>query len=254
MRIKFIGVGEAFDEDLSNTSIWVRGGGDAGRSSILLDCGFTAPPSFWKSCPDPDDLDAIWISHFHGDHFFGLPALLTRFQEMGRTKPLLIVGQQSVEMVVRQAVELAYPSILNKFTYDVRFLEVEPGKMGEAAGAAWQSAVNGHGQRCLAVRIESGGKSVFYSGDGQATDESFKIAKGADLVIHEAFRLDTDMAGHGAAKNCIDFARGAEARSLALVHIDRNERRTRRDDFLRLIGQVRDLNVMMPEPGDEFEI
>ncbi len=76
VKIKFIGVGEAFDEDLPNTSILVRARDERNESSILLDCGFTAPPSFWKIAKDPDDLDAIWISHFHGDHFFVLPALL----------------------------------------------------------------------------------------------------------------------------------------------------------------------------------
>ena len=175
MRIKFIGVGEAFDEDLSNTSIRVRKEGNAGKSSILLDCGFTAPPPFWKSCPHQDDLDAIWISHFHGDHFFGLPALLTRFQEMGRAKPLLILGQHPIDRVVPQIVELAYPSILSKFTYDIRFLTIEPGETVEAAGVTWRCALNGHCQKCLAVRIDSGGKSIFYSGDGPGTDESLDL-------------------------------------------------------------------------------
>ena len=254
MQIKFIGVGEAFDEDLSNTSIWVRTAGNAAKSSILLDCGFTAPPSFWKSCPNQDDLDAIWISHFHGDHFFGLPALLTRFQEMKRAKPVLILGQSTIDKIVPQCVELAYPSVLSKFTYDIRFLTVEPGETVEAAGVTWRSAVNGHAQKDLAVRIESCGKSIFYSGDGLATDESLTLARGVDLVIHEAFRLDTNITGHGTAESCIDFARRAKARSLALVHIERNERRKRRDDFLRVIGEVTDFKVMMPEPGDEIEI
>jgi ribonuclease BN (tRNA processing enzyme) len=254
MRIKFLGVGEAFDEDLSNTSIWVRTAEDLGRSSILLDCGFTAPTAFWKSCRDPDDLDAVWISHFHGDHFFGLPALLTRFQEMKRKKTLLVLGQPSIDRIVTQTVELAYPSMLSKFTYDIHFLEIEPGKTLEAAGLAWRSAVNGHGQKDFAIRIESGGKSVFYSGDGLATDESVLLASGVDLAIHEAFRLDTNVTGHGTVQSCIEFARKAKVRSLAMVHIERNERRDRRQDILRVIDEVKDFKLMMPEPGDEVAI
>jgi ribonuclease BN (tRNA processing enzyme) len=254
MRVKFIGVGEAFDEDLSNTSIWVRTAEGLGKASILLDCGFTAPPSFWRSCRDPDDLDAVWISHFHGDHFFGLPALLTRFQEMKRKKPLLVLGQRSIERIVTQTLELAYPSIMSKFAYDIRYLAVEPEETVEAAGFTWRSAVNGHAQKDLAVRIESGGKSVFYSGDGLATDESVQLARGADLAIHEAFRLDTNTAGHGTVESCIDFARKAKVPSLALVHIERNERRERRQDILRVIEEVKDFKLMMPEPGDEVDI
>lgn len=254
MKIKFIGVGEAFDEDLSNTSIWVREADERNKSSILLDCGFTAPPSFWKSCQDPDDLDAIWISHFHGDHFFGLPALLARFWEMKRRKPLVILGQRAIEKIALQTLELAYTSLQDRFAYDLRFQTVEPGEVVQAAGMTWRSAVNGHPQRDLAVRIETGGKSLFYSGDGLATDETLRLARGADLVIHEAYRLDTDTPGHGNVMNSIDFARRAKAPSLALVHIERNERRRRREDILRVSGEVKDFKVFMPEPGDRVEI
>ena len=60
MKVKFLGVGEAFDEMLPNTSIWVRVEGKTGGNiSALLDCGFTAPPLFWRSCPDPDDLGGM---------------------------------------------------------------------------------------------------------------------------------------------------------------------------------------------------
>jgi ribonuclease BN (tRNA processing enzyme) len=102
--------------------------------------------------------------------------------------------------------------------------------------------------------MERDGKSLFYSGDGLATDETLSLARAANLVIHEAYRLDTDTPGHGNIMNCIDFARRAKAHSLALVHIERNERRQRREDILRVSGEVKDFKVFMPEPGDEAEI
>ncbi len=254
MKIKFIGVGEAFDEDLSNTSIWVRATDGRNESSILMDCGFTVPPSFWKTRQGPDDLDAIWISHFHGDHFFGLPALLARFWEMKRRKPLLILGQREIDKIVVQTLRLAYSSLLDRFAYDIRFQTVEPGEVVEVAGFTWRSAVNGHPQRDLAVRMERGGKSLFYSGDGLPTDETLSLARGADLVIHEAYRLDADTPGHGNIMNCIDFARAAKARALALVHIERNERRLMWEDILRVSKEIKDFKVLAPEPGDEVEI
>ncbi|MEM5785867.1 MAG: ribonuclease Z [Syntrophobacteraceae bacterium] len=255
MRVKFLGVGEAFDENLPNTSILVRAGGPEGSiSSVLLDCGFTAPPQVWKSCPDPDELDAIWISHFHGDHFFGIPALLTRFWESGRKKPLLIVGQEGVSTTIPQAIKLAYASIMDKFAFDLSFLEITPGEPAEAVGFTWKAAVNGHSQKDLAIRIEKDGKSVFYSGDGLPTDETLGLAHGCDLIIHEAFRLDQDVPGHGNMLTCIDFARKARARSLALVHIQRHERRNRRDEIQGVIEGVSDPRVFMPEPDEEVEI
>ncbi|MFZ2446436.1 MAG: ribonuclease Z [Syntrophobacteraceae bacterium] len=255
MKVKFLGVGEAFDEMLPNTSIWVRvEGKPGGHISVLLDCGFTAPPPFWQSCPDPDDLDAIWISHFHGDHFFGIPALLVRLWESGRKRPLLFVGQEGIESVVCQATRLAYASIMDRFTFELKFIEVEPGERIEAAGLSWQAARSGHPQKDLAVRIEGGGKSVFYSGDGPPTDETLALARGCGLAIHEAFRLDRDIPGHGSILGAIDFARKAKARSLALVHIQRDERRERREEILKAISAVKEVRVFMPEPGEEVEI
>ena len=71
LEVVFLGVGEAFDESLPNTSILVRPVEESGpTTTLLLDCGFTAPPLFWREMPEPDALDGIWISHFHGDHCF----------------------------------------------------------------------------------------------------------------------------------------------------------------------------------------
>lgn len=254
MKVTFLGVGEAFDETLSNTSIWIQAEDGGKRSSVLLDCGFTSPPPFWQNCPDPDDLDALWISHFHGDHYFGVPALLTRFWETGRKKPLLILGQNRVDDAVLEALALAYPSVRGKIAFDLQFVAVEPGQVVEAAGLTWRTALNGHSQRDLAVRIESNGKSVFYSGDGLSTHDTLALALGCDLIIHEAFRLDLEMPAHGNILKCIDFACEANARSLALVHVQRDERRERRDEILKVIGGIEDLRVLMPEPGEEVEI
>ena len=82
MRVTFVGVGEAFDENLPNTSILV----ESAASSILLDCGFSAPRAFWKAADNAEGLDMIHVSHFHADHYFGIPALLARFTQEGRTK------------------------------------------------------------------------------------------------------------------------------------------------------------------------
>lgn len=254
MRVKFLGVGEAFDENLSNTSIWIRAGEGVDRSSILLDCGFSAPPPFWRASPGPDDLDALWISHFHADHYFGVPALLTRFWESKRQKPLLIIGQKGVEDRITQMMALAYSSILAKLGFDLEFKIIEPGEAIEAAGMTWRTSVNGHPQRDLALRIEKDGKSLFYSGDGLPTEDTLLLARRADLVIHEAFLLDRDIPGHGNIVRCIEFAREANARALALVHVQRGERRERRREILEVIGREEGVRVFMPEPGEQIDL
>jgi ribonuclease Z len=254
MKVIFTGVGEAFDEGLCNTSLWVQSLGEEERASVLLDCGFTVPSSYWSRAEAPETLDALWVSHFHGDHFFGIPALLLRFWEAKRTKPLSIIGQRGIEELIRRTMDLAYPNLLPKLAYPLEFIAVEPEFSLNALGLHWRFAQNGHGQPDLAVRIEDGKSSLFYSGDGRPTHETRALARGADLVVHEAFRVDQPTPGHGTVKDCIQFGLEAGAGLLALVHLQRDERRERLGEILELIRGTIDLKVILPEPGDTLEI
>lgn len=254
MRVVFLGVGEACDETLPNTSIWLQARTEYGSRSVLLDCGFTVPPRYFAQTTDPEDLDALWISHFHGDHFLGVPALLLRLWETQRRKPLVIVGQDGVEDKVTQAMELAYPGFLAKLLYPLEFVVAEAGRALNVAGLLWRFASNQHGQSDLAVRIDDEAHAVFYSGDGLATSETLALATGCDLVVHEAFRMEQPLSGHGTVLQSVGFARGAGAKTLALVHLQREERRARHADILAFAREVHDLNVILPEPGDTLEL
>ena len=90
---------------------------------------------------------------------------------------------------------------------------------------------------------------MFYSGDGESTDETLALARGCDLVIHEAFRLDENAAGHGRVRACISFARDAGVPLLALVHMQRDERRTRLGGILRTLEEAAGIRALLPEPG-----
>ena len=254
MKVVFLGVGEACDATLPNTSVWIRTETDGLPRSVLLDCGFTVPPLYWSQTDDQEDLDALWISHFHGDHFFGVPALLLRFWETKRRKPLAVVGQPGVQALVEDSMNLAYPNFLDKFTYPLEFFTAEVGRPLQVAGLTWHFAENSHGQRDLAVRIEDGRRSVFYSGDGLFTPQTIKLARHCDLAVHEAFRLDCPVPGHGSVLQCLDFAGKAGVGVLALVHIQRDERREKYDDILKVMQSVAAFHVLLPEPGDELEL
>ncbi len=249
IEVIFLGVGEAFDEELPNTSILIHYRAGTSLVTLLLDCGFTAPPQFWREEPDVDILDGIWISHFHGDHSLGLPALLVRFWEEGRSKVLTLLGQKGIDTFTRKSLDLAYPGFYERLKFPIRFLEVEPKKEVEIFGLTLQSAENSHSQRDLALRIDAQGKSIYYSGDGKPTPESMALAKGSQLIIHEAFHMETDLPGHGTAIGSIDMAKRCEASNLALVHIQRNVRRQVIDRIQKFTNLSGSLNVIVPEPG-----
>jgi ribonuclease Z len=254
MEITFLGVGEAFDEEIPNTSILVRTEIAGQPVTVLLDCGYSVPSRFWLQALQPDTLDAIWISHFHADHAFGIPALLVRFWEEKRKKDLCFLGQQGIESFVLKCFDLAYPNFYPRLGFPLLFEEVEPGRPLSAFGLSWNTAVNDHPQRDLALRLEGGGKSLFYSGDGRPTPETTTLAKGVDLMVHEAFHLSRDIPGHGTIAGCLEMAQACRARKLALVHIQRNIRRKRFEEIRQLARSVQEVEVLIPEPGDRVII
>jgi len=250
MRVMFAGVGEAFDETLSNTTLLV----DSGTSTILLDCGFTAASAFWSVAEKPLELDALYITHFHGDHYFGIPALLVRFVEEGRTKRLTIHGQPGIEDRVLRLMEMAYSNVMARAEFDIFYIECDPGQDFKHAGFRFRFAMNDHPMPCLSVRLDCGDKSIFYSGDGRPTEATRALAKGCDLIAHESFSMEPDTPGHGTIDSSIEFARQAGAKSLALVHVQRKVRRFMKKDILAKAGEVSDFSVFLPEPGDEREV
>ena len=248
MKIHFLGVGEACDPERFNTSLLIVSGSK--KHYILLDCGFTTPHRYFADCSDPDQLDALWISHFHGDHFFGIPLLLLRFWEMGRIKPLLLVGPDGLQEKVEMALDLAYPAFGRKLRYPLQYLPVAEGVFFKAAGFCWQTAAMDHSQPCLAVRVTSAGKSLLYSGDGRPTGAVVDLARGCDLVVHEAYSVSGQTLGHGSVEGCLALARQAGCAKLALVHVNRLERELAASELRKLSPPGGVPKLFLPEAGE----
>jgi ribonuclease BN (tRNA processing enzyme) len=254
MEIVFLGVGEAFDPVLPNTSILIRNfrGDDTG--AFLLDCGFTAPQQFWKDGMDVDTLDGLWISHFHGDHAMGLPALLVRFWEDGRRKSLTLIGQKGMASFTQEALELAYPGFRKKIEFPMAFLELEPGEEVDFKTLRLRSAQSIHSQKNLALRIDTSEGAIYYSGDGRPSPECEKLAEGCRLIIHEAFQIEDRLPGHGTVITSIDLARHCGASHLGLVHIQRSARPVVKKNLSRLQGLAAGVQLSVPEPGERLSL
>ncbi|WP_319470401.1 ribonuclease Z [uncultured Pseudodesulfovibrio sp.] len=246
MRITFAGVGEAFDEKLANTSILA----ESDSTSILLDCGFTAASAFWCAARNPLKLDALYISHFHGDHYFGIPALLVRSVEEQRTKPLTILGQPGVESRIKKLMELAYSNVMAKAKFDLYFLECTPGEEIHLGDFKLDFAMSDHSMPCLAIRLNNAEHSVFYSGDGRPTDATTRLAAGCDLIIHESFSLEKTVPGHGTVDSSVEFAKTAGAHTLAMVHVTRTVRHEQEREILARTKNIDGLKVLLPAQGD----
>ena len=252
MEIYFLGVGEACDGRQPNTSILLKTDAAEKRGRILLDCGFSTPHSYFALIPPAEELQVLWISHFHGDHFLGTPLLLLWFWEMKRESPLTILGPPGIEAAIRNAMNLAYPNLLGRLGYSLSFHEIRPGNKVHIAGSTWRGEYNEHSQPCLSLRLEVHDKAIFYSGDGRPTSKTLTLATGCDLIIHEAYGFDDTTPGHGSISTCVEFARNAGVRRLGLVHMQRDIRLQAREIIKHLQEKHPGQEIFMPEKGDSM--
>lgn len=70
---------------------------ETGSAWYLIDCGEGTQHQLLRTPLSTNDLQAIFITHVHGDHCYGLPGLLASAGMHGRKKPLTIVAPAGVE-------------------------------------------------------------------------------------------------------------------------------------------------------------
>lgn len=197
MKITIVGCGDAFGSGgRLNTCFKV----DAEAGTFLIDCGASTLIGFSRLGLDPNAVGTILISHLHGDHFAGLVWWLLHAQHIGRRiMPLTIVGPPTVEARVLAAAEALFPgSTRVPRRYALRFHEIDAGTPLEIEGLALRAfeVVHPSGAPSHALRIETGGKVLAFSGDTEWTDALLPCAAGADLFICECYALDAQIRYH----------------------------------------------------------
>ena len=79
-----------------------------GSETILFDCGEGTQRQFQRSNLSYMQISKVFITHFHGDHFLGLPGLIQTMQLNDRDKPLYIYGPKGIIKLTQQLLSLGY--------------------------------------------------------------------------------------------------------------------------------------------------
>lgn len=248
MKVVFLGNGEAFDERYPNHSHLVL----SHKTALMLDCGDSAVRQIWKYTKDHSLIDALYITHRHSDHLFGIPALLGRMLEEGRKKELIIICSEQIKEDIKRLTEHAYFGI-DSYGFDIKFVIAEDGKEIKFNGLKLSFAKTLHTAYNLAIRIEDGKSVVCYSGDGPFDENTEKLYKDADILMHECYMFDKRITGHVAAIDVFEMAKRNNVKCLALAHFKRafnDETRRRVREEIPKIG----LKIILPEPLEECEV
>lgn len=197
VRVTFLGSGDAFGSGgRMNACILV----EADEARFLLDFGASSLIAMRRHGVDPNDIDAILISHLHGDHFGGIPFLVLDSQFVTkRTDPLTIAGPPGTKERIERAMEVFYPgSSYSDHGFELDTVEMEPGASCRLGWIQVTPYLVSHpsGAPPFALRIEIDGKVIAYTGDTEWTDSLVEAGRGADLLIAEAYFYDREVAHH----------------------------------------------------------
>jgi ribonuclease Z len=118
IRLYFLGTGGSWPTPQRNTlSIGIR----VDDEGLLFDCGEGTQTSLMKSSLSLMKIKRIFITHFHGDHFLGLPGLIQTMSFYGRTEPLEIYGPIGASSVLGNLLSIGYYSL----NFEIRIEELK---------------------------------------------------------------------------------------------------------------------------------
>lgn len=214
LDLLFLGSGNAFGaEGRAFSSLLLNG-------RYLFDCGPTVLQQLRKANVSHTDIDAVFISHFHADHFFGLPFLFLASRYEGRARDLTVVGPPGIEERTGGLMSLGYPHLLDDAPFEVQFVEVSDGHCGEVCGLDFKAERVDHVEQltCFAYRAEPDGRSVVYSGDTTLCGGLLRLSRGADVIVLECSCDGVPV--HLSPEGVAEVARQVPDAQIVLTHLD----------------------------------
>lgn len=219
-EVTFIGTSDAFGAGgRRQTAILVR----SSEGSMLLDCGPTTCSGLSAIGISRDEIEAIIISHFHGDHFGGIPLLMLamRYEDL-RTKPLRIAGPPGIEERIRALAEaMAHPFDAPDWSYPVLFSELQAGvETGIGPAVVRPFSVHHNPDVCPhGLDLELDGKRIVFSGDTGWFDEFPGQVRGADLLICECTYYDREYEYHFSYVDLMRLKNRLDVKRLIVTHL-----------------------------------
>ncbi|MEP5613442.1 MAG: MBL fold metallo-hydrolase [Cyclobacteriaceae bacterium] len=196
MKLTVLGCGDAFGNGgRYNTSFLLT----EKKEHVLIDCGASSLIRLKQESIELEAISMIVISHFHGDHFGGLPFfLISSLFENRREAPLSIVGPPGVESRIYALQEAMYAGTgdllgeldIQYHEYGNDWLDITDKRvMGKPVEHSELSIPHG-------IRLEWRGKTFAFSGDTSWTDNLIPLSRNSDLFICDCNFLHEQAFGH----------------------------------------------------------
>lgn len=218
-EVLFVGTGDAFGSGgRRNSAILVR---DAG-TTLLLDCGPTTLAGLKLMGIDPREIDAIALSHFHGDHIAGVPFLLLDYVYANvRQRPLEILGPPGVQDRLASLTRAYHYEHEAAGRYPVRYVEFSLDKPIDVAGfrVTPMAAVHQEYTCPHMLRVDARTRSLVFSGDTGWHESLPQKVGDVDMFICECVFMEEEFAFHLSHHQLVRERARFQCGSLRLTHL-----------------------------------
>lgn len=223
---------------------------EADGLQILVDCGSGTLLQLERAGRSYKDIDAVFITHKHPDHFADLMPLIQALlatPRFKREKKLSVIGSPEFITYYNKAIFTVLGEHLN---FPVETVEIRDRL--DFMPFQILTAKTVHSRDSIAYRIEYRDTSIVFTGDADYDQGIVALAKKCDMLIADCSYPDVMKArGHLTAKECGRIAREAGVKKLLLSHIyPVNESD---EDLIRESKEVFDGEVVLAEDLMQFD-
>jgi len=220
VTVRFVGSGDSFGSGgRFHTCILV----DGPTTRFAIDFGASSLIALAQQGIEPNSIDAILLTHLHGDHCGGVPFLiLDAMLAAKRERPLTIAGPAGTKAHLDTLREALFPgSRVMTPTFPLTYSEMTLGVANRVLDLVVtpQPARHVAETNPTAVRIEVGDRVVAYTGDTEWTGDVAKVAFGADLLIAECYFYAKPIRWHLTYPAIAEHVRHGGAKRVILTHM-----------------------------------
>ena len=237
MKIKFLGTGSAKTSLNRFHSSFLISSSD---HNLLVDCGDGISKAILSQEINFNSIDSILISHFHADHFSGLPSLLTQMKLISRKKDLTIFVHSSEKDFLEDFIFHSY-LFKERMTFDLNIVSFDAEKeVLLCDDFKFTSKLNSHldkykkydernrlGFNSLSFLFRDDENSVIYSGDVGNENDLYLFNQKVNWFISETTHIKSE--------NIINLIDKLDPSKIILTHIS--------DDFEK---QLNDFHQSLP--------
>ncbi len=259
-QLLFLGTGHGMPIASSCSSILV----EDETNNLLLDCGggHDLIRQFFAAKKEPSEIKNIFMSHFDSDHILGIIPLIRSFSRAKEPIQHTIYCSEEVKRAIDSLFTFVSKRQFEKALPFLHFVIIEDGMALEAAG--WKYTFfdlksSKTPQFGCVVHFPDGTK-LSYLGDEPLHDHYLDPVKDSDVLIHEAFCLDTAQEhfnphpkNHGTVKEAAQNATRAGAKKLVLIHMEDDTLSSRKQTYLEEARQYFKGDVFVPLDLDTSE-